>query len=279
MMSRPRFWMHPFALIAVAFVPVALLVAFMGWLGFLLSFQFSPTDGAIGQALNWENTSLWAAIFGTLQLLFFTMVVSLPIGMGAGLYMEELRRRDEWTAPLERIVAALAGLPSVLYGLVGLMVFVRWIGNQVTLLTAACTLSLVALPMIVLTTRDALRNVGTSVRESARALGTTPYQEIRFVVLPLALPYMISGGVLSVIRVMGEAAPLLLLGAWAYHSFIPSSLSDAMAALPLHIYTRGIRSDAASQSEAALGVVLLLLLLFASQAGVIAIRKRILRAR
>ena len=279
MKIRHRIGLHPLLLAVVAFLPVALLVVFMGWLIHLLSFEFSDVDRTVWNALELENTSLWAGIFGTIQLVFFTLAVSLPIGMGAGLYLEELRPADGWSPHLERIIAGLAGLPSVLYGLVGLMVFVRWLGNHVTLLTAACTLSLVALPMVVLTTQDALRNVDRSIRESARALGTTPHQEIRYVVLPLALPYMISGGVLSVIRVMGEAAPLLLLGAWAYHSFIPTSLSDAMAALPLHIYSKGIRSDAASQSEAALAVVLLLLLLFLSQAGVIALRRRILRGR
>jgi len=215
------------------------------------------------------------AAVGTLYLILLTGLIALPLGVGAAVYLEEYGgKKSKLAALIEINIANLAGVPSIIYGLLGLGLFVRALGMGRSLLAGACTLALLVLPVVVVSTREALRTVPLATREACLALGATRWQTIRQVVLPQALPGVMTGAILAVSRAMGETAPLVVVGALAYVPFLPDSVFAQFGALPIQIFNWVSRPQPAFLVNAAAGIVVLLTLMLILNAGAIYLRDR-----
>ncbi|MBN1337313.1 MAG: phosphate ABC transporter permease PstA [Deltaproteobacteria bacterium] len=239
---------------------------------------------------HWERAGILPALVGTLLLNATAAAMTLPVGVAAAIWLEEYaeaaagrggrarRTAMGWLARLVEVnIANLAGVPSILYGLLGLGLFVRTLGMGRSLLAGACTLALLVLPVVVLASREALRTVPDSLREAAWALGATRWQLVRRVVLPLALPGILTGTILAVSRAVGETAPLVVIGALVYLTFLPTSLSSPFSALPIQIYNWTSRPQAGFQTNAAGAIVVLLATLLLLNAAAILVRARLQR--
>lgn len=265
--------------LAAVFLPLAMLMVLIGdvvitSLGRLdYSFLTSPPSRRP------ESAGIWPALVGSLYLIGLTAAISLPIGVGAAIYLEEYGKRGRIDAVIETNIANLAGVPSVIYGLLGLGLFVRGIGMGSSLLAGACTLALLVLPIVIMASREALRTVPASLREASYALGVTRWRTIRRVVLPMALPGILTGAILSVSRAMGETAPLIVVGALTYVTFTPEGLNSPYSALPIQIFNWVSRPQPEFAINAAAGIVVLLVALMLLNGVAIIIRNRYQRRR
>lgn len=222
-----------------------------------------------------EKAGIWPALIGTLYLISLTALLALPVGVGAAVFLEEYNKAPRLGRLIEINIANLAGVPSVIYGLLGLGLFVRTLGMGRSLLAGAATLALLILPIIIMATREALRTVPGTLRESALALGATQWQVVRQVVLPAAFPGILTGAILSVSRAVGETAPLIVIGALSYVTFLPDSPFAAFTALPIQIFNWVSRPQEAFVVNASAGIVLLLLVMLAMNAFAIVLRNRL----
>ena len=170
-----------------------------------------------------ESAGILSSLVGSALLMVLIVVISFPIGVGAAIYLEEYATKNRFTHLLELNIANLAGVPSVIYGLLGLQIFVRVLSLERSLLAGALTLSLLILPVIIISAREGLRTVPRSIREAALALGATRWQMVRQQVLPVAMPGILTGCILAFSRAIGETAPLVTLGALTYIPFVPDS--------------------------------------------------------
>jgi phosphate transport system permease protein len=211
---------------------------------------------------------------GTLYLMALTAAIALPIGVGAAIYLEEYGKKSKLAHLIEINISNLAGVPSVIYGLLGLGLFVRTLGMGRSLLAGACTLALLVLPVVVVASREALRTVPMATREACLALGATRWQTIRQVVLPQALPGVLTGCILSVSRAMGETAPLVLVGALSYVTFLPDGVDAPFSALPIQIFNWVSRPQPAFLINAAAAIVVLLIMMLVLNAIAIVVRDR-----
>lgn len=216
---------------------------------------------------------IWPAMIGTLYLVGLTAVIAVPIGVAAAIYLEEYGRRSPLAGFIEVNIANLAGVPSVIYGLLGLEVFVRLFGLGSTVVAGACTLSLLVLPIVIVASREALRTVPDSLREGAYALGATRWQTIRQVVLPVSLPGVLTGAILAVTRAMGETAPLIVVGAVVFITFAPG-LGTPYTALPIQIFNWVSMPQEAFLINAAAAIVVLMITLIVLNSGAIYLRSR-----
>ena len=207
-----------------------------------------------------------SALFGSAWLIIMTVLIAVPIGVGAAVYFEEFAKRSRWHSMVEINIANLAGVPAILYGLLGLTVFVRFLHFDRSLLAGAATMALLILPPIILTAREALKAVPQSIRHAALAVGATHWQAVRAHVLPAAIPGIATGLILSVARALGEAAPMILLGALAFVAFVPTSPFDNFTILPVQIFNWASRPQAEFQELAAAGILVLLALLISTNA-------------
>lgn len=198
-------------------------------------------------ALSWEFLSemprdgmraggILPAIIGTLYLMLGTGIISIPLGIAAGIYLSEYATDNWWTRIIRVAIISLAGVPSVVYGLFGLGLFVLFFKFGISILSAVLTLSIMTLPVIISTTEEAMRSVPYKFRVVGISLGGTQWQTIRKVILPQALPGIITGIILGLERAVGETAPILFTGATFFLPHLPSSPMDATMALPYHIY-------------------------------------------
>ncbi|MDP2188690.1 MAG: phosphate ABC transporter permease PstA [Sphingobacteriaceae bacterium] len=183
-----------------------------------------------------EQAGILPAFLGTLWVLFMVAIVSFPLGVAAGIHLEKYVTNDRFSRFLEVNIMNLAGIPSVVYGLLGLQFFVRSMGLGESILAASLTLSLMVLPLVIISTREALRMVPHTHLEAAYALGATKWQTIWLQALPQALPGIVSGTLLAVSRAIGEAAPLLVIGALAFVPFAPVSVLDYFTVLPVQVF-------------------------------------------
>jgi phosphate transport system permease protein len=216
---------------------------------------------------------IWPALIGTLYLVGLTAAMAVPIGVAAAIYLEEYGRRSPLAGFIEVNIANLAGVPSVIYGLLGLEVFVRLFGLGSTVVAGACTLSLLVLPIVIVASREALRTVPDSLREGAYALGATRWQTIRQVVLPVSLPGVLTGAILAVTRALGETAPLIVVGAVVFITFAPS-LGTPYTALPIQIFNWVSMPQKAFLINAAAAIVVLMITLILLNSGAIFLRSR-----
>jgi phosphate transport system permease protein len=218
-------------------------------------------------------------IFGSLWLLGLVFATAVPVGVGAAVFLEEYVPAGRIRRIIQINIANLAAVPSIVYGILGLAVFVRGLGyhglamGQV-LLAGGLTLSLLVLPVVVIATQEALRTVPISLRQAAMALGATKWQVIRDHVLPSSLPGILTGTILALSRAVGETAPLLMIGAAAGISNLPRGLKSRFTALPVQIYNYAKDSETEFQVVAAGGILLLLALLLTMNATAIIIRNR-----
>ena len=237
-----------------------------------VGFLLSPLSRDPAQA------GIYTAALGSALLVGLTAAIAVPLGVGAAVYLEEYRRQGRFARLIELNIASLAGVPSIIYGLLGLEIFVRVLGLGRSLLAGAATLALLILPLIVVSSREALRTVPDSLREGAYALGATRLQVVRGVVLPVALPGILTGAVLAVSRALGETAPLLVLGAVAYAA-APDGLMSPLAALPVQLFHWSARPQAGFAADAAAGIVVLVTILVAANGAAIVARDRATRGQ
>ena len=208
-----------------------------------------------------ENAGIFPALAGTVWVIAVTTVLAVPIGIGAAVYLEEYGDRGWWARLIEINIANLAGVPSVIYGLLALGLFVRTLGFGRSVLAGAATLALLVLPVVILASREALRAVPPSLREGSYALGATRWQTVWHQVLPVALPGMLTGTILALSRAIGETAPLLAIGALTYVPFAPDGIRSPFTVLPIQVFNWMSRPQEAFLENAAAGIMVLLVLL------------------
>jgi phosphate transport system permease protein len=214
------------------------------------------------------------AIIGTFWIGVISLLVTLPVGIAAAVYLNEFARPGRLTLLLRAGIANLAGVPSIVFGILGLAFFVRALALGKSLLAASLTLALLTLPIIIVVAEEALKTVPRSVREAAFALGASRWQVVRHHVLPYSMPGMLTGSILALSRSMGETAPLILVGAAAYLSFLPTSPLDAFTALPIQSYYWAQESRTEFRDLVWGAILLLLILTFLGNLAAILLRDR-----
>ncbi|HWP29223.1 MAG TPA: phosphate ABC transporter permease PstA [Chloroflexota bacterium] len=225
-----------------------------------------------------EQAGIRAALVGSLWLVGLTALFAVPTGIAAGVWLEEYARRGWLSRVIEVNIANLAGVPSIIYGLLGLGVFVRALQFDRSVLSGALTMALLVLPIIIINTREALRAVPGSLRDAAYALGATRSQVVWGVVLPAALPGVLTGIILALSRAIGETAPLITIGALTFIAFLPRSPLDPFTVLPIQIFNWVSRPQPAFHQLAASGIIVLLLVLLSLNALAIYLRDRARRS-
>tara|TARA_B100001123_G_C15228797_1_gene994265 strand:- start:550 stop:1437 length:888 start_codon:yes stop_codon:yes gene_type:complete len=221
-----------------------------------------------------EKSGLRSALFGSLWLLVLTAFISFPLGVASAIYLEEYAPESKLKRFIQLNIANLAGVPSVVYGLLGLGIFVRTLGLGRSILAGSMTMSLLILPIIIVAAREALRAVPDSLREGALALGASKWQMVRRTVLPAAMPGILTGTILALSRAVGETAPLITIGALTYIAFDPSGPMDLFTVLPIQIFNWVSLPQKGFHSLAAGGIVVLLVVLFAANLTAVIMRYR-----
>ncbi len=221
-----------------------------------------------------ERAGIQSALWGTVWLIGLTAAFAIPVGIGAAIYLEEYARRSWINTVIEINIANLAGTPSIVYGILGLAIFVRWLSLGRSVLAGALTMSLLILPVAIIASREALRAVPGSIREASFALGATRWQTVRSHVLPAALPGILTGVILALSRAMGETAPLIMIGALTYVAFVPEGPMDSFTTLPIQIFNWASRPQTEFHDVAAAGILVLLAVLLTMNAAAIWIRHR-----
>jgi phosphate transport system permease protein len=224
-----------------------------------------------------ERAGIRAPLIGTFWLLGLTAVLSLPVSVGAAIYLEEYAPRNWVTRAIQTNITHLAGVPSVVYGILGLALFVQAMDLARSVLAGALTLSLLIMPTIILSAQEAIRRVPEGIREAAYGLGATRWQVIRFQVLPLAMPGIVSGGILALSRALGETAPLVMIGAVTFIAFTPEVVTDPFTALPVQIFNWVSRPQEEFRGLAAAAILVLLALLLSMNALAVILRNRLER--
>jgi phosphate transport system permease protein len=213
-----------------------------------------------------------SGLFGTLWLMGLTALISVPLGVASAVYLEEYAQEGWFLRLIQVNIANLAGVPSVVYGILGLALFVRFAAFGNSLLAGALTLSLLILPIIIISTQEALRSIPGGIRESAYALGATRWQVIWSHVLPMAAPGIMTGVILALSRAIGETAPLILVGALTFVPFVPQGAMDQFTALPIQIFNWTARPQDEFRGLAAAAIVVLMILLFTMNLTAILLR-------
>ena len=221
-----------------------------------------------------ERAGIKSAILGTLWMMGLTALVSFPTGVGAAIYLEEYAPKNWFTRILQTNIANLAGVPSIVYGILGLAIFVRYFALGRSVIAGALTLALLILPVIIIASQEAIKAVPTSLREASYGVGATKWQTIRYHVFPVALPGILTGTILSLSRAIGETAPLIMIGALTFIAFPPRSPMDPFTVLPIQIFNWTAKPQAEFHELAAAAIIVLLVLLLAMNATAIFLRNR-----
>ncbi|MGF1459051.1 MAG: phosphate ABC transporter permease PstA [Leptolyngbyaceae cyanobacterium] len=273
-----------FQLAAIAATSIAILV--LAWL--LVDILWNGLG-----SLNWnfltsfpsrkpEEAGVLAALVGTAWIMLLVAIFSFPIGVGTGLYLEEFARDNWFTNVIEINISNLAGVPSIIYGLLGLTVFITLLGDLTggrSILTGALTLTLLILPIIIVATREALRSVPDSIRQAGFALGGSRWQVIWSHTLPAAFPGILTGVILALSRAIGETAPLITIGALTFVPFLPEGPLSPFTVLPIQVYNWVSRPQKEFHDIAAAGIILLVFVLIVMNSLAIFLRSKFQRAR
>ncbi|MXW65159.1 MAG: phosphate ABC transporter permease PstA [Bacteroidetes bacterium SB0662_bin_6] len=236
-----------------------------------------------GQWLDWgfltsfpsripERAGIKSAIVGSIWMILLTAGISVPIGVASALYLEEYAPRGWFLKLIQININNLAGIPSVVYGILGLTLFVRFFALGRSLLAGALTMALLILPIIVISAQEALRAIPLGIRESAFALGATRRQVIWSHLLPMSAPSIMTGVILALSRAIGETAPLIMIGALTFIAFLPTSVLDPFTVLPIQIFNWTARPQADFQGLAAAGIIILMIVLFLMNLSAILLR-------
>ncbi len=222
-----------------------------------------------------EKAGIFSALVGSFWTIGLTALIAMPLGVGTAIYLEEYSRRDTWFYKLITVnISNLSGVPSIVYGLLGLTVFVRLFGFDKSVLSGALTLAIMILPTIIVTSQEALKSVPLSLKEASYAMGLKKWQTIRGVTLPFAIPGILTGCILAVSRAMGEAAPLIVVGAAGFINFLPENIFDSFTVLPIQIFNWTSRPQAEFQDVASSGILVLMVLLILMNGIAILIRNK-----
>tara|TARA_B110000438_G_scaffold169486_1_gene162020 strand:+ start:134 stop:1027 length:894 start_codon:yes stop_codon:yes gene_type:complete len=222
-----------------------------------------------------ENSGILAPLAGTIWIVGMTALLTIPIGVGTAIYLEEFASKNRFNRLIELNIANLAGVPSVIYGLLGLAVFVQFLFNGSRNVTAgALTMTLLILPIVVIASQEAIKAVPSSYRDAAYAMGANRWQVVKSVVIPQALPSMMSGIILALSRAIGESAPILIISSLVWVTFIPTSPDSKFTVLPLQIFTWISQPQEAFRGIAAAGIIVLLIVLLSMNGIAIWIRSK-----
>lgn len=222
-----------------------------------------------------EQAGIRGALFGSLLTVAVALALGLPLGVAAAVYLEQFARRNRWTDIIEININNLAAVPSIIFGLLGLAIFLNVFGlPRSTPIVGGLVLALLVLPTIIIASRAALRAVPPSIKEAALGVGASQQQAVFHHVLPLALPGILTGAILGMARAFGETAPLLMIGMVAFIADVPHSFTDAAAVLPVQVYLWSDLPELAFQSKTAATIVVLIVVLFALNAIAIYLRRK-----
>ena len=221
-----------------------------------------------------EEAGLFSALMGTVWVMGMTAVLTVPVGVGAAIYLEEYAPDNFLTRFIEINVANLAGVPSIVYGLLGMGLFVYWMELGRSILAGAMTLSLLVLPIVILASREAIKAVPGSYRQGAYAMGADKWQVIKGVGLPSAVPGILTGTILALSRAIGEAAPVIAISALVYLTFVPTHPMERFTVLPIQIFNWVARPQEDFQGLAAAGIIVLLSILLVMNSIAVFLRNK-----
>jgi phosphate transport system permease protein len=224
-----------------------------------------------------DRAGVKAAVLGSAWIMVLTAIVAFPLGVGTAIWLEEYAHQSRFKRIVETNIANLAGVPSIVYGILGLALFVRTFSLGRSILAAAFTLALLILPVVIIASQEALKAVPSSIRLGAYALGATRWEAIRYQVLPLAMPGILTGTILALSRAIGEAAPVILVGAVGFIAIVPRTPLDNFTVIPFQIYDWVNRPQTSFHELAAAASIVLLVLLLTMNAAAIWLRNRFTR--
>ncbi len=208
-----------------------------------------------------SEAGIYPALIGTLYVIGIMTPIAFFIGTGAAIYLEEFSKKNALNSFIQLNIRTLAGVPSIVYGILGLTIFVRGAEFGASLISGAFTMTLLVLPIIIVAAQEAIRAVPRARREAALALGATKWQTVARAVLPSAVPGILTGMILAVSRAIGETAPLIMIGAFTFVAFLPESLTDSFTVLPIQFFNWIARPQDEYHELAASGILILLLVL------------------
>ncbi|MDP6347432.1 MAG: phosphate ABC transporter permease PstA [Dehalococcoidia bacterium] len=221
-----------------------------------------------------ERSGISSALWGSIWLIGLTALFSLTIGVGTAIYLEEYARRGWLTRAIQTNISNLAGVPSIVYGILGLAAFVRAMSLGRSVMAGALTMTLLILPIIIVASQEAIRAVPRPLRDASFALGATRWQTVRRVVLPAAAPGILTGIILALARALGEAAPLIMIGALMFVPFVPTSPLDQFSVLPIQIFNWTARPQPEFRLIAAAAIIVLLVVLLTMNAAAVLLRNK-----
>ena len=256
--------------LVLAWLLIEVFIDSVGWLDwqFLSSYSSRHPDQA----------GVLAPIAGTFWVIILTAVMTVPVGIATAIYLEEFAPANRVTRLIQLNISNLAGVPSVVYGLLGLAIFVQYLfDGQRSLVAGALTLSLLVMPIVIIASQEAIRAVPPSYRDAAYAMGATRWQVVKMVVLPQAVPSMMSGIILAMSRAIGETAPILVVSSLVFITYVPTSPFDRFTVLPLQIVTWVSQPQDDFRHIAAAAIVILLVMLLTMNAAAIYIRAKFQR--
>ncbi|WP_051906799.1 MULTISPECIES: phosphate ABC transporter permease PstA [unclassified Sulfurospirillum] len=222
-----------------------------------------------------ENSGIYSSIIGTVMTIIVTMLIAFPIGVMTAIYLEEFAPDNRWTQIIEVNINNLAAIPSILFGLLGLAIFINFFGvPRSSPLVGGMTLALMCLPVIIVSSKASLKSVPASIRQAGFGLGLTKWQIVRDHVLPLAMPGIMTGSIISIAHALGETAPLIIVGMIAFVPDAATSFTDAATVLPAQIFTWAGMPEKAYLERTAAGIIVLLAVLLSMNAGAVYLRKK-----
>ncbi|WP_227939231.1 phosphate ABC transporter permease PstA [Alkalihalobacillus deserti] len=223
------------------------------------------------------DAGIKSAIYGTVWLMVVTAPIAFILGVGTAVYLEEYAKKGKFTRVVQMNITNLAGVPSIVFGLLGLTLFVRGLELNRSVLAGALTMSLLILPIIVVASQEAIRAVPRELREASLGMGATKWQTIRRVVFPAALPGILTGNILALSRAIGETAPLIMIGALTYVAFVPTNLLSQFTVMPIQIFNWTSRPQEEFHYVAAAGIIVLLVMLLIMNSIAVYIRNKFQR--
>ena len=256
--------------LVLAWLLIEVFVDSVGWLDWQFLSSYSSRHPV--------EAGVLAPIAGTFWIIILTAVMTVPVGIATAVYLEEFAPDNRITRLIQLNISNLAGVPSVVYGLLGLAIFVQYLfDGQRSLLAGALTLSLLVMPIVIIASQEAIRAVPPSYRDAAYAMGATRWQVVKMVVLPQAIPSMMSGIILAMSRAIGETAPILVVSSLVFITYVPTSPTDRFTVLPLQIVTWVSQPQDDFRHIAAAAIVILLVMLLSMNAVAIYIRAKFQR--
>jgi phosphate transport system permease protein len=221
-----------------------------------------------------ERAGIKSAFFGTIWMITFTAPIAFALGVGTAIYLEEYAKKNWFTRFIQVNISNLAGVPSIVFGILGLTLFVRGLGLERSILAGSFTMALLILPIIVVASQEAIKAVPNELRHGSFALGGTKWQTIRRIVLPASMPGILTGNILALSRAIGETAPLIMIGALTFVAFTPTSPLDKFTVMPIQIFNWISRPQEEFHSVAAAGIIVLLGMLIIMNSVAIFLRNK-----